>query len=108
MWFDVSIAHEEPCTRVIVIGEATLGRLLSLLNVLEVDSAAWPRPAMLLDLRGLRAPLSREAEARLAAEAARGLPRLRKIGVLAGEPGPELARVRFFAELALALQWLAA
>ena len=107
MRFDVSIAHEAPCTRVVVIGEATLGRLLSLLQVLEVDSASWPHPAMLLDLRGLRAPLSREAESRLAAAAARGLRHLRRIGVLAGNAGrPEVAGVRFFAETGKAMQWL--
>jgi len=64
MRFDVSIAHEARCTRVIVIGEPALGRLLSLLQVLEVDSAAWPRPALLVDLRGLRTPLSGEDQSR--------------------------------------------
>ena len=35
MRFDVSIVHETPCTRVVVMGEPTLGRLLSLVQVLE-------------------------------------------------------------------------
>ncbi|GAB3766793.1 hypothetical protein GCM10028796_26700 [Ramlibacter monticola] len=108
MRFDVSIAHEAPCTRVVVIGEPTLGRLLSLVQVLEVDCGSWPRDTLLLDLRGLRVPLSPEALSRLAAAAARLLRCVRRIALLAGEADqPGVAQVRFFGEADAALKWLA-
>ena len=108
MRFDVSIAHEAPCTRVVVIGEPTLGRLLSLVQVLEVDCGSWPRDTLLLDLRGLRVPLSPEALSRLAAAAVRLLRCVRRIALLAGEAEqPEVADVRFFGEADAALKWLA-
>jgi hypothetical protein len=107
MRFDVSIAHEALCTRVGVIGEPSLGRLLSLLQVLEVDSATWPREAVLLDLRGLRKPLSHEELSRLATEAARALRRMKRIAVLASDGGPrEIAGVRLFADAQAALRWV--
>ncbi|HET8748681.1 MAG TPA: hypothetical protein VFM98_24010 [Ramlibacter sp.] len=106
MRFDVSIAHEAGWTRVGVIGEPTLGRLLSLLQVLEVDSAAWSHPALLLDLRGLRTPLAREEQQRLAAEAHRVLWHL-KVAVLGAstEPPPR-DELRFFADAEAAREWL--
>jgi hypothetical protein len=108
MRFDVSIAHEATCTRVGVIGEPTLGRLLSLMQVLEVDSTSWPRPSVLLDLRGLRSPLGQEEQSRLAAEATRRLPGMQKIAVVAAGTGVREAQgVRFFQEADAALKWLA-
>jgi hypothetical protein len=107
MRFDVSIAHEACCTRVGVIGEPTLGRLLSLLQVLEVDSASWPRESVLLDLRGLRAPLPAEERCGLAAEAQRRLRRMKRIAVLAaGAATTDTQGVRFFDEADAALRWL--
>ena len=109
MRFDVSIAHEASCTRVTAIGEPTLGRLLSLLQVLEIDSASWPREALLLDLRGLRSPLVQPEQLRLAAEAGRRLRRMKRIAVLGSETGPsDVAGVRLFGEADAALKWLAA
>jgi hypothetical protein len=106
MTFDVSIAHEAPCTRVGVIGEPSLGRLLSLMHVLEVDSASWPRESVLLDLRGLRKPLSQQELALAAAEAARALHRMKRIAVLAGDFGArEIAGVHLFADAQAALRW---
>jgi len=108
MRFDVSIAHEAGCTRVGVIGEPTLGRMLSLIQVLEVDSASWPRESVLLDLRGLRAPLDGEELSRLAAEAARRLRRMGRIAVLAADAGlREAEGVRFFDDAEAARAWLA-
>jgi hypothetical protein len=108
MRFDVSITHEAAWTRVGVIGESTLGRLLSLMQVLEVDSTAWPRASVLLDLRGLRSPLGQEEQSRVAAEATRRLPGLQKIAVVAANAGVREAQgVRFFQEADAALKWLA-
>ena len=108
MRFDVSIAHEAPCTHVVVIGEPSLGRMLSLMQVLEVDSASWPREAVLLDLRGLRQPLAQAELSRVATEAARALPRMRRIALVAGDFGArEIAGVQFFADAQAALRWVA-
>jgi hypothetical protein len=107
MRFDVSIAHEAICTRVGVIGEPTLGRLLSLMQVLEVDSTSWPRPAVLLDLRGLRSPLGQDEQSRLAEEAVRRLRGMAKIAVVAANAGTrESQGVRFFEDADAAQRWL--
>jgi hypothetical protein len=109
MRFDVSIAHEAACTRVGVIGEPTLGRLLSLMQVLEVDSASWPRESVLLDLRGLRTPLDQDGQTRLAAEAAPRLQRMKRVAVVAADTGVREAEgVHFFGDAEAALKWLAA
>jgi hypothetical protein len=107
MRFDVSIAHEANFTRVEVIGEPALGRLLSLLQVLEVDSASWPSDAAMLDLRGLRAPLAREEQSRFAGEAARSLQRVKRIAVLAADVQvADAGALRFFADAHVAQGWL--
>ena len=109
MRFDVSIAHEAAWTRVGVIGEPTLGRLLSLLQVLEVDSTSWPHPAALLDLRGLRCPLSHEEQGRFCSEAVHALRRVKRIAVLApGSGRPEFGALRVFDDAEAALRWLRA
>jgi hypothetical protein len=109
MRFDVSIAHEACCTRVGVIGEPALGRILSLLQVLEVDSTSWPHDSVLLDLRGLRAPLERNELSRLAADAARRLRRMGRIAVVAADAGVrEVEGVRFFGDVEAAMAWLRA
>lgn len=108
MSFDVSVAHEVRCVRITVRGDPKLGRLLSLLQVLEIDSASWPRDAVLVDLRALLGRLSPDEQSRLAEEAARALRRMRKIAVLAA-PGAmrESSGVRVFVEDGEAQQWFA-
>jgi hypothetical protein len=75
MSFDVRVTHEAGRTCVVVSGEARLGRLLSLLQVLQVDSASWPREPVLLDLRRLSGALAPGERERLLAEAAQRLGR---------------------------------
>lgn len=75
MSFDVTVTHEAGRTCVVVLGEARLGRLLSLLQVLQVDSASWPREPVLLDLRQLSGVLGAGESERVAAEATRRLGR---------------------------------
>lgn len=75
MSFEVTVTHEAGCTRVVVLGEARLGRLLSLLQVLAVDSAAWPHEPVLLDLRQLCGVLGAAEREQLAADAAQRLRR---------------------------------
>ena len=107
MRFDVSIAHEAAWTRVGVIGEPTLGRLLSLLQVLEVDSTSWPHSAVLLDLRGLRCPLPQQEQARFCTEALHALRRVGKIAVLASGSGrPECGALHVFDDAEAAVKWL--
>lgn len=107
MNIDVSIAHEPSWSRVTVQGQPTLGCLLSLLQVLEVDSASWTGEAVLLDLRRAHGHLSPEEQGRLLAEAARALGRMRKIAFLA--PGgllQETTVIGVFQDEGGALQWL--
>jgi hypothetical protein len=61
----VRAIDEGRCTRVVIQGEAPLGRLCSLMRVLEVDSASWRHPQVLLDLRELRSRLDHAERAML-------------------------------------------
>ena len=71
MSFDVSVTREPQRTRIVVKGRATLGRLLSLLSVLQVDSRDWTAPAVLLDLSGLEGSLAPAEQSQLQQEAHR-------------------------------------
>jgi hypothetical protein len=65
MDLDVKVTHEPGCTRVLVCGEPPLGRLSSLLQVLEVDSGSWPNSEVVLDLRKLGSRFDRAEQAML-------------------------------------------
>lgn len=107
MSFDVTLAHENGWSRVVVQGNSRLGRLLSLLQVLEVDSASWTREAVLLDLRGLQAPLAPDEQLRLASEAARALRRMKRIAILVPQGHARgVDGVRVFEREAAAREWL--
>lgn len=54
MDLDVKVTHEARRTRVQLSGEVTLGRLTSLLQVLEIDSTSWPNEEVVLDLSHLQ------------------------------------------------------
>lgn len=58
MSFDIAVNREPQRTRVTIRGAATIGRLLSLLQVLQVDSQSWPLDEVLLDLSGIEARLT--------------------------------------------------
>lgn len=75
MSFDVRVRHEADRTSVVVQGEARLGRLLSLVQVLDVDSATWPPGEVVLDLRQLQGVLPPVEREWLASEAAQRLRR---------------------------------
>jgi hypothetical protein len=79
MGFDIAMTEEAHCIRIVVEGEATLGQLMSLMHVLEVDSASWPKDAVLFDLRGLATWLSPSERRRLKREAATCLLGCRRI-----------------------------
>ena len=73
MTFDFKVTPGPQHTRVILAGEATMGQLLSLLQVLQVDSAAWPREAVLLDLAELHTDFSQAERTRFQQDAVRTL-----------------------------------
>ncbi len=108
MTIDVAVAHEARFVRVTVRGDPGLGRLLSLLQVLEVDSASWAEDAVLVDLREVRTPLSDDEQLRLAGEVVRALRRLNRVA-LAARAGRmrESPGLRVFTDAAAAAQWLA-
>jgi len=108
MDFKVTVTHERACTRVAVEGECGLGRLMSLLQVLEFDSPSWPRDTLLLDLRQLRTRLDEDDQYRLAGEASGVLAHMRKVAFLTqGGQLREASDVHAFSEEAQALRWLA-
>ena len=59
MDLDVRVTHEPGFTRVLITGDSSLGRLSSLMQVLEVDSTTWPHKEVVLDLRRLESRLDR-------------------------------------------------
>ena len=75
MSFDITVTQEDQRTLVVITGRPSLGQLLSLLQVLEVDSAFWAHSSVLFDLSGLEVALSPAEQARLGEEAHRSLPR---------------------------------
>jgi hypothetical protein len=107
MNFDVTVTHEARCTRVRMQGPARAGRVLSLLQVLSVDSASWTTAAVLVDLRGVQPPLQGDEQSDVAEAAARAFGP-RPVALLAapadvrGIPG-----LRSFADDAAAQDWLA-
>jgi hypothetical protein len=108
MDFDVNVTHECACTRVAIRGCCGIGRLLSLLQVLSLDSANWSRDTLLLDLREMQCRLEEDDQYRLAGEASGVLPRLRKVALLtSGTQLREASDVHAFADERQALRWLA-
>lgn len=105
MKFDVRVTHEPGWTRVAVEGQAALGRLLSLLQVLQLDCASWPCAAVLMDLAALEAQLTADEQAAFLQALADALSRMQKIAVVA----PALrdtANVRVFPSEDDARAWL--
>jgi hypothetical protein len=104
----ITVAHDAHCIRLVLVGDPRLGHLRSLLQVLEVDSVAWRRPGLLLDLRGMRTRLPAADQALLVAEAAQCLRRMKRIAVLAPAwRTRDGGTVRVFDDEADALRWLA-
>jgi hypothetical protein len=81
MTFDINVTQEEHRTRVSLQGQATLSQLLSLLQVLDVDSATWPSREVLFDLGGLQTAMTAAEQARFHDEAGRLMPRMNVITV---------------------------
>lgn len=108
MNFDVTVTHEAGCTRVRVDGQGGAGRVLSLLQVLALDSATWAEAAVLLDLRGLDPPLDEREQLQVGEAAARSFGQ-RRLAVLAAPGGMrEVRGLRAFDDEGAAQAWLAA
>ena len=86
MDLDVTVAHEPARTRVRISGDTTLGRLSSLMQVLEIDSASWPHKEVVLDLRELQSRFDR-AEREMLREVAERRLRTKRIELLWRERG---------------------
>lgn len=105
MKFDVRVTHEAGWTRVAVEGQAALGRLLSLLQVLQLDCASWPRTAALIDLGALEAQLTADEQEAFVEAIADALPGMKKIAVVSTAMR-EKAGVRVFRSDDAARGWL--
>lgn len=108
MSLDVCVTHEPAATRVRLRGPAPAGRVLSFLQLLAIDSAAWPRDGVLLDLREVEDRYDGPTQQRIACEAALVLRKRGKVAILA-EPGTmqEGGGARVFTDEDAALRWLA-
>jgi hypothetical protein len=107
MDFDVRVTPEACCSRVTLQGQAGLGRLLSLLQLLQLDSPTWTQQAVLIDLRGLQSGLSDDEQVRFASEVAQALRHMKKIAILSAPLRMrEAGGVRTFDDEDAALQWL--
>jgi hypothetical protein len=104
MKFDVVVTQEVRWTRVEVQGRAGLGRLLSLLKVLELDSRTWGQAAVLLDLRGFSSALGADEQREFMAAAVAGFGG-KRVAFLAA-PGTMPAADGVFNDEASAHRWL--
>ncbi len=80
--FDVVITEKGSFTRVTVVGQLTIGQLVSLVHLLGVESTGWENDAVLVDLRKVDTVYTPEEQFRLGQEAACSLAHLRKIASL--------------------------
>jgi len=81
MSFDFKVTPGPQHTRVILAGEATMGQLLSLLQVLRVDSVAWPHEAVLLDLSELQTHFAQAERTQFQQDAVRVLEKIQCVTV---------------------------
>jgi len=107
MNFDVTVTPEPRFVRVHVVGQGGAQRLLSLLQVMEVDCRSWRQAGVLLDLRALEPALSDEDEAQVAAAASLAFAPLKRIAILTRAAAThDAGRVRAFAKEGEAVAWL--
>lgn len=106
MKFDVVVTQEARWTRVEVQGQAGVGRLLSLLKVLELDSRTWGPSGVLLDLRGFSPSLAGDEQQQFMGAAVESFGG-RRVAFLSA-PGALPAGTGVFHDEATAHQWLRA
>ena len=81
MSFNINVTPGPQHTRVALVGQANMGQLLSLLQVLQVDSAGWPGEAVLLDFSELETNFTQADRTEFQREAVRLLSRIQCITV---------------------------
>lgn len=69
MSFEIFVTPDVRHIRVTVRGRATPGQLASLFELLQVDSAEWLEPEVLIDLAALEGAFTASEQARVAAQA---------------------------------------
>jgi len=107
MNFDATVTHEGRWSRVRVQGKGGAGRVLSLLQVLSVDSATWTTRGVLFDVRDLQPPLQPEEQLQLAQAAADAFAQ-RRVAILAlPGRGCDASGHRAFEDESAAQAWLA-
>jgi hypothetical protein len=115
MEFHATPSYGETYNKVTVTGPASLDRLLSLLQVLAIDSRASKHRLLMLDLRSSQTRLGFTERLRLAEEAARKLAHLRgfalvvpqeRAGADAKASLPPGAPTRVFGSEDEAVEWL--
>jgi hypothetical protein len=79
MSFDIAIERHARHVRVTVTGRPTIGQMLSLIHLLGVESETWEQQAVLVDLRPVQTPFSREDQFRIGEEAAASLSHMDRI-----------------------------
>ncbi|MBE7368802.1 STAS/SEC14 domain-containing protein [Ramlibacter pallidus] len=77
--FDLAIDPGPHFIRVTVTGQPSLGQLLSLIHLLGVESETWKVDRVLVDLRSVTTPFSRQEQFRIGEEAAASLSHMEKI-----------------------------
>jgi hypothetical protein len=91
MSFDLAVAKEAHYMRVTVTGLPAIGQLLSLIHLLGVESETWEHDRVLVDLRGVATPFTKQEQFRIGEEAAASLSHMEKIASVV--PAERLTRV---------------
>jgi hypothetical protein len=91
MSFDVAIDRGRIFVRVTVSGEPEIGELLAMIHLLGVESETWSDGRVLVDLRGVATPFTRQEQFRIGEEAAASLSHMEKIASLV--PTERITRV---------------
>ena len=114
--FQVLPSYDAEYARITVVGAPTIGQLISLTELLAVDSRSWAQPLLLLDLRQVETRFAFTDQFRLGEAGARNLGHLRKLASVvppdrithvsekAANHGG--ANVRVFTDEAEAVAWL--
>lgn len=79
MDFDIAIDTEARWVQVTITGHPSFGQLLSLVHLVGVESETWEQDRVLVDLRAVQTPFSREEQFRIGEEAAASLSHMSKI-----------------------------
>lgn len=73
MTLDVAVLRQAQGTRVAIEGTPTVGQLMSLLTVMQIDAEGWPRGGVWLDLAGVQTALDAPARCKVEDQARRCL-----------------------------------